>query len=261
MQPDDFSILYQDTDAGPWDAGASGSQTTFNNGRAVVAGAREDLREQLLDLAEEELEAARADLELVDGDGAGQGLADQERLDPRRWPRRPTATSCCSAGAPTRRRRCPRSTPPAAPAGWGWSRSSRRRSSPTRCAARSTARPASCRVLEVAASHDCGRILNPIGAERPGRGRRRDGHRDGAVGGHACSSEDGRQRNPHLLDYKLQTMSDAPPISIALRRDRHAQRRADGLEGHRRAALRADARRGRQRDRARSPAAASTGCR
>ena len=41
----------------PLDSGASGSQTTFNNGRAV-SRPREDVREQLLDLAEEELEAA-----------------------------------------------------------------------------------------------------------------------------------------------------------------------------------------------------------
>ena len=40
-KPDDFSILYQDTDAGPWDMGSSGSQTTFNNGRAVVEAAGE----------------------------------------------------------------------------------------------------------------------------------------------------------------------------------------------------------------------------
>ena len=26
--------------------------------------------------------------------------------------------------------------------------------------------------------------------------------------------DDGRQRNPHLLDYKLQTCSDAPPITV-----------------------------------------------
>ena len=41
MGPDDFSILYQDTDAGPWDMGSSGSQTTFNNGRAVMRAAEE----------------------------------------------------------------------------------------------------------------------------------------------------------------------------------------------------------------------------
>ena len=66
MRPDDFSILYQDTDAGPWDGGSSGSQTTFNNGRAVVDAAGE-VRRQLLDLAAERLEAAAADLELADG--------------------------------------------------------------------------------------------------------------------------------------------------------------------------------------------------
>jgi xanthine dehydrogenase molybdenum-binding subunit len=27
--------------------------------------------------------------------------------------------------------------------------------------------------------------------------------------------DDGRQQNPHLLDYKLQTASDSPPIHIA----------------------------------------------
>ena len=66
MRPDEFRILYQDTDAGPYDGGASGSQTTFNNGRAVIAAAT-DVREQLLDLAAEFLEANRADLELKDG--------------------------------------------------------------------------------------------------------------------------------------------------------------------------------------------------
>src|SRR4029077_12745717 len=66
MRPDDFSILYQDTDAGPWDMGSSGSQTTFNNGRAVVAAATE-VREKLLELAAEQLEIDPLDLELRDG--------------------------------------------------------------------------------------------------------------------------------------------------------------------------------------------------
>src|SRR5437879_12034842 len=67
MQPGDFSILYQDTDAGPWDMGSSGSQTTFNNGRAVVEAARE-VRDKLLDLASEKLEVASEDLVLADGE-------------------------------------------------------------------------------------------------------------------------------------------------------------------------------------------------
>jgi CO/xanthine dehydrogenase Mo-binding subunit len=66
MEPERFSLLYQDTDAGPFDSGASGSQTTFNNGRAVMAAAN-DVREQLLELAAEQLEANKDDLELKDG--------------------------------------------------------------------------------------------------------------------------------------------------------------------------------------------------
>ena len=66
MQPEDFSILYQDTDAAPWDMGSCGSQTTFNSGRAVIAAAV-DVRDQLLDAAAEQLEASRDDLELAGG--------------------------------------------------------------------------------------------------------------------------------------------------------------------------------------------------
>ena len=39
MKPEDFSLMYQDTDAAPWDMGSCGSQTTFNSGRAVIEAA------------------------------------------------------------------------------------------------------------------------------------------------------------------------------------------------------------------------------
>jgi xanthine dehydrogenase molybdenum-binding subunit len=70
------------------------------------------------------------------------------------------------------------------------------------------------RVLQVSAAHDSGVILNRMGA---------DGQVYGGVVmgiGQALSEgtqldEDGRQRNPHLLDYKLVTCADAPEIEIA----------------------------------------------
>jgi xanthine dehydrogenase molybdenum-binding subunit len=69
------------------------------------------------------------------------------------------------------------------------------------------------RVLEFAAAHDSGVILNRIGA---------DGQVYGGVLmgiGQALSEatwfdDAGRQRNPGLLDYNLQTASDGPPIWI-----------------------------------------------
>ena len=76
MQPEDFSLLYQDTDAAPWDMGSCGSQTTFNSGRAVIAAAV-DVRDQLLDAAAEQLEASRDDLELAGGAVFVKGSPDK----------------------------------------------------------------------------------------------------------------------------------------------------------------------------------------
>ena len=208
MMPEDFSILYQDTDAGPWDMGSSGSQTTFNNGRAVVEAARE-VRQQLLDMAADELEAAPEDLELVAGEvrvkgspdravtieqlaGTGKAILGKGSGD---VPDAPDVDASACAGrlghesflAPQLmthavRIKLDRST-------------------------------GVVRVLQFAAAHDSGVIINRSGA---------DGQVYGGVLmgiGQALSEatwldNDGRQRNPGLLDYKLQTMSDGPPIDI-----------------------------------------------
>src|SRR4051794_8609551 len=210
MKPDDFSVLYQDTDAGPFDSGASGSQTTFNNGRAVLRAA-EDVREQLLDLAEEELEAARADLELVDGAVRVKGSPTKSVSIPALAEKAHGDKLLLGRGA---------DAVPAMPesdaSGCTGRLGMESFLAPTfithavRCKVdRDTG---VVRVLDVAASHDCGRILNPIGA---------NGQVEGGVVmgiGMALSEgtlldEEGRQRNPHLLDYKLQTMSDSPPIT------------------------------------------------
>ena len=211
MKPEDFSVLYQDTDAGPFDSGASGSQTTFNNGRAVLRAA-EDVREQLLDLAEEELEAARADLELVDGTVRVKGSPTKSVSIPALAEKAHGDKLLLGRGA---------DAVPAMPevdaSGCTGRLGSESFLAPTfithavRCKVdRDTG---VVRVLDVAASHDCGRIINPIGANGQVEG--------GVVMGIGMAltegtllDEDGRQRNPHLLDYKLQTMSDSPPIKI-----------------------------------------------
>ena len=69
------------------------------------------------------------------------------------------------------------------------------------------------RVLRVAAAHDSGTILNPIGADGQVRGGVVMGIGQALSEGMQLDS-DGRQRNPHLLDYKLVTAADAPPIEI-----------------------------------------------
>ena len=69
------------------------------------------------------------------------------------------------------------------------------------------------RVMHVSAAHDSGTIINPIGAQ---------GQVEGAVLmgiGQALTEgtrydDTGNQRNAALLEYKLQTCADAPPVDI-----------------------------------------------
>jgi CO/xanthine dehydrogenase Mo-binding subunit len=208
MRPEQFSIVYQDTDAGPYDMGSSGSQTTFNNGRAVMAAAGE-VRDQLLDLAAEHLEVDRADLELADGTarvkgapatavsiaelagtgamllGKGSGaVPDSPEVD----------ASACVGRLGIESFLAPQLVTQAA-------------------RVKVDRQTGVVRVLEVAAAHDSGVIINKAGA---------DGQVYGGVVmgiGQALSEatwfdDQGRQRNPGLLDYKLQTASDVPPIHI-----------------------------------------------
>ena len=69
------------------------------------------------------------------------------------------------------------------------------------------------RVLEVSCSHDSGTIINQIGAEGQVEGGVMMGMGQALSEGTKYDDE-GRQRNAALLEYKLQTMPDAPPISV-----------------------------------------------
>ena len=209
MQPEDFSLLYQDTDAAPSDMGSCGSQTTFNSGRAVIAAAV-DLREQLLDAAAEELEASKDDLELHGRGDPRQGLArqvdhDREAGRRRHLPRQGRRRGAGRAGG----------VPAEGCVGrLGLESFHAPQLMAHAVRVRVDRGTGVVRVLEVAAAHDCGTILNKVGA---------DGQVYGGVVmgiGQALSEgtqldADGRQRNPHLTDYKLVTASDAPRIDIA----------------------------------------------
>jgi CO/xanthine dehydrogenase Mo-binding subunit len=208
MQAKDFSLLYQDTDAAPWDMGSCGSQTTFNNGRAVLAATAE-VREQLVDAAAERLEAAQGDLELAGGAVQVKGSPDKAV----------TIAELAADGTFHGKGagEIPES-PQAAAEGCVGRLGLESFHAPQLIAHAAHVRvdreTGVVRVLRVAAAHDCGTILNRVGA---------DGQVYGGVVmgiGQALSEgtqldELGRQRNPHLLDYKLVTASDAPRIDIA----------------------------------------------
>ena len=73
-------------------------------------------------------------------------------------------------------------------------------------------------------------------------------------------SADGRQLNAYLLDYKLQTASDAPPIPVDWVGAPDPNGGPNGAKGVGRAAVRAHAGGGRKRDRE-GRRAACTSCR
>lgn len=207
MSPEDFTLLYQDTAAANWDMGSCASQTTFNSGRAVLAAAA-DVRDQLLDAAAAELEADREDLELADGSVRVKGSPDR-------------AVSIADlAGAGTIHGKGSGEVPEAPTGDTGGCVG--RLGNETFLAPQLITQAAHVkvdrgtgvvRVLKVAAAHDSGVILNRLGA---------DGQVTGGVVmgvGLALSEgtmldDEGRQRNPHLLDYKLVTCSDAPEIEV-----------------------------------------------
>jgi CO/xanthine dehydrogenase Mo-binding subunit len=207
MDPKDISILYQDTDAAPWDMGSSGSQTTFNSVRAVLAAAAE-VREQLLDAAAEALEAAREDLELVGGSVSVKGTPSKAV----------TIADLAAAGTFHGKGSGPLPESPAVQAegcvGRLGMESFLAPQVFTHAVRVKVDRDTGVvRIVQVAAAHDSGAVLNPIGA---------NGQVYGGVVmgiGQALSEgtildKDGKQRNPGLLDYKLVTCSDAPPIDI-----------------------------------------------
>jgi CO/xanthine dehydrogenase Mo-binding subunit len=212
MAPEDFSLLYQDTDAGPFDSGASGSQTTFNNGRAVIAAA-ERVREQLQRLAADEMEAAPGDIELADGHAFVAGSPDR---------RISIADLAATAHGAELLLAHGSGEPPAAPdcdaVGCVGRLGMESFLAPTFFAhavrLRLDRETGVVRVVEVAAAHDSGRVLNAIGAEGQIEG--------GVVMGIGLATlegtqldDQGRQLNPYLLDYKLQTAADAPPIHVS----------------------------------------------
>jgi CO/xanthine dehydrogenase Mo-binding subunit len=207
MKPQDFSLLYQDTDAAPWDMGSCGSQTTLNSGRAVIEAARE-VREQLLDAAADRLEAAREDLELVEGSVRVQG-APERSVSIARLARATTLHGSGSGELPA--------TPLVDADGCLGRHGLESFLAPqliTHAAHVKVDRATGLvRVLRIAAAHDSGTIINRLGADGQVYGGVVMGIGQALTEGTQVD-EQGQQRNPDLLDYKLVTTADAPEIDI-----------------------------------------------
>jgi CO/xanthine dehydrogenase Mo-binding subunit len=209
MRPDDFQLVYQDTSVAPYDMGATGSQTLFNNGRAVVNAAGQ-VAEQLRRLAAEHLEASPDDIVLAGGAAHVAGTPSHSVSIAELAGIAAGGELLIGHGS---------GMPPDAPALVG-----------SNCVgdvgmAAFVAPQFSChavrvkldrdtgvaRVLEVSTAHDSGTIINELGALGQVEGGVLMGIGQALTEGTQYDDE-GRQRNPAMLEYKLQTCADAPPI-------------------------------------------------
>lgn len=210
MDPERFRLVYQDTSVAPYDMGATGSQTLFNNGRAALAAAGQ-IAEQLRELAADRLEAAPADIVLADGSAHVAGTPDRavsidelagiaaggELLIGHGSGPKPTfpelrGSTCLGDNGM---------------AAWVAPQFS--------CHAarvRLDRDTGVVRVLHVGAAHDSGTILNMQGALGQVEGGVMMGVGQALTEGTQYDDE-GRQRNAGLLEYKLQTCADAPTIT------------------------------------------------
>ena len=258
MEPEDFTILYQDTDAGPYDTGATGSQTTLNNGRAVLVAADRGRR-------------AAAPPDRRRARGGGRGHRARRRARAGRRLARPADLDRGARREGARGRAAARPRIRAARRDAGLARIDlhrRPRHGGLRGAAvlePRGARPARPRHGRRARA---GRVRRarlrqdpqPPGRRGPGRGRRADGHRPGADGGHPL-----RRRRPAAQRdaARVQAADDhgraADPDRLG--REPGARRRPARLQGPRGGAERHDGGGDRQRDREADRAATCSSCR
>lgn len=211
LDPSQVSLVYQDTDVAPFDHGSGGSQTTYNNGRAVVQSAVQ-VRDRLIELAADHLEASPDDLVLRDGRvevrGAPAAGVDFATL----------ATNARYAGEQLVGIASPRPAPMPEAMACSGRLALASFQAPSFYAhairVRVDAETGVARVLEAAAVHDFGRIINPLGAEGQVEGGVVHGIGIALLEG-SQHDADGRQLNPNLLGYKLQTSADVPAIKVA----------------------------------------------
>jgi CO/xanthine dehydrogenase Mo-binding subunit len=210
MVPEDFSVLYQDTDSGPYDMGSSGSQTTFNNGRAVMEAAGE-VADKLRQLASEQLEIDPSDLELAEGEVRVKGSPQKAVSIAELAGTGATILGKGSGPVPQN----PECSPDSGCLGRLGMESFLEPQLITHAVhVRVDPETGVVRVLRAAAVHDSGTIINPPGARGQVLGGVVMGLGQALSEGMQLDSE-GRQLNAHLLDYKLVTASDAPPIEVA----------------------------------------------
>lgn len=209
IAPTDITIISQDTDLTPWDVGVHASRTTFIAGNAALIAAR-DVKRQILETAEEMLEAPAEDLELRDGEVVVRGSPDRrvpfdKVVRARHF--RPGGQVIVAEGW---------YDPPnemVGPDGKG-NISAAYGFGAQAVEVEVDTETGRVRPLRVVSAHDVGRAINPMYVEGQIEG--------GAVMGlgyaltEQLTVKEGRVITETPFDYRLQTAMDAPPIETII---------------------------------------------
>ncbi len=188
-----------DTDTAPYSGSSGGSKITFTVGSAVLQAAQ-DARQQVLEMAAQELEASASDLDMADGRVFVRG-APSRSVNVADLARRTTAYGGTAAPLVGRGRIAIKRGAPGFAAHVARVRVDRR--------------TGEVQPIGYLAVQDVGRTINPMAVE----GQIRGGVAQSigrALGEEMRWGDSGQLLSASFLDYALPRASDVPPIEVAL---------------------------------------------
>jgi len=193
------NVTTGDTKTAPYAGMSAGSKTTYTVGRAVKLAA-EDARRQIFEIAAQRLEASPEELELVDGEVRVKGSPDKsltfERLGRLSTNFAAPYAAIVGRGSMTSRRWAPGFTAQAAEV-------------------EVDPDTGEVTLLGYAVAQDAGFAINPLSVA----GQMQGGASQGigiAMSEEMLYDDQGRLLNANLLDYRLPTTRDVPPIEAII---------------------------------------------
>jgi CO/xanthine dehydrogenase Mo-binding subunit len=205
---ENIQICRADTDVTPYDIGVSASRSTFTAGNAVRLAAL-DARQQLIRIASEKLEVKADDLEIREGAVVVRGFEDEEIPVGRLPMGLEGGKPILGVGSFTtdeKEKHIPMDplTGQSPNSAHFWLFAAQGVELEVE---RETGK---IKILKVVSAHDVGKAINPLNCEQ---------QIEGAIGmGIGISlmeevkTEDGRIKNPNLVDYKMPTAKDMPEM-------------------------------------------------
>jgi xanthine dehydrogenase molybdenum-binding subunit len=189
---EDVSVVHGDTDVVPWDIGAFASHTTYMGGRAAQMAAA-GVKEQVLAIAAEALEASPQDLEVRQGivsvKGSDRHISVRDAVSPKRG--MPTPQLIASATyKPTK----------------SYSFAAHF------VEVQVDTETGQIDVLQVVPVHEIGKVIHPVAAEGQIEGGIQQGIGHTLTEDYVIDPATGRSLNAGFVDYKMPLSMDMPPI-------------------------------------------------